>query len=73
MRTVWTLDDAEASRLIGEGRGVTEVARQLGVSRQAIYVAIRKGRVPAPIPGGPRADVMPREGTHVSSACAGSD
>ena len=49
MRTVWTLDDDEATRLINEeGLGVTELARRMGVSRQSIYVAIKRGRIPAP-------------------------
>ena len=48
MRTVWTLDDAKATLLIEQGCTVIEVAAKLGVSRQSVYVAIRRGRIPAP-------------------------
>lgn len=52
MRTVWNLDDDKATLLIQQGCSVIEVAERLGVSRQAVYVAIRRGRVPAPIQRG---------------------
>lgn len=47
-KTIWVLDDAKATLLIDEGAGVSEVARRLGVSRQTVYAAIKKGRIPAP-------------------------
>lgn len=47
-KTIWVLDDAKAALLIDEGAGVSEVARRLGVSRQTVYAAIKKGRIPAP-------------------------
>jgi len=48
MRTVWNLDDAKATLLIRQGCTSTEVAERLGVSRQAVNHAIRKGRIPRP-------------------------
>lgn len=73
MRTVWTLDDAEATRLIEDEKlSITETARRLGVSRQAVYHAIHKGRVPAPNrDGGPLEDGMSQNATPPSTACAG--
>ncbi len=47
-KTIWVLDDAKATLLINQGATVREVAERLGVSRQTVYVAIRKGRIPAP-------------------------
>lgn len=47
-RTVWVLDDAKATKLADSGCSVSEIARQCGVSRQTVYTAIRKGRVPKP-------------------------
>lgn len=75
MRTVWTLDDAEANRLLNEERlSITETARQLGVSRQAVHHAIQRGRVRvAHRAGGPRIDDMPADGTHDEDARAGSN
>lgn len=50
MRTVWKLDDDEATRMIEQEKlSITETARRLGVSRQAVHQAIQQGRVPAPI------------------------
>jgi excisionase family DNA binding protein len=46
--TTWVLDDAKATCLIKQGASVTEVAERLKVSRQTVYKAIRKGRIPAP-------------------------
>ena len=48
MRTVWNLDDAKATLLVKQGCTATEVAARLGVSRQAVNHAIRKGRIPRP-------------------------
>lgn len=48
MRTVFKLDDRRASQLLAAGLNVTEAARALGVSRQALSLAIRKGRVVRP-------------------------
>lgn len=48
MRTVFMLDDRRASELLAAGLTITEAARALGVSRQALYDAIRKGRVERP-------------------------
>lgn len=49
MRTVFRLNDNEAHRLITvENLTVAQVAERLGVSRQAVNHAIRKGRIPAP-------------------------
>ena len=47
-KTIWVLDDAKATLLIEQKVPVSEVARQCGVSRQTIYAAIKKGRIPAP-------------------------
>lgn len=47
-KTIWVLDDAKATLLIQQGCSVREVAERLNVSRQTVYVAIRKGRIPAP-------------------------
>lgn len=74
MRTVFTLDDAEATRLIEQEKlSITETARRLHVSRQAIYHAIHMGRVPAPNrDGGPLEDGMSQDATPPSTACAGT-
>lgn len=69
MRTVWNLDDAEANRLIGLGKTITETARLLGVSRQAVYHAIHMGRVSRD--GGPLEDGMQRDSARPSTPCAG--
>jgi excisionase family DNA binding protein len=47
-KTIWVLDDAKATLLIQQGASVSEVAERLSVSRQTVYVAIKKGRIPAP-------------------------
>ena len=47
-KTIWVLDDAKATLLIQQGASVREVAERLNVSRQTVYVAIKKGRIPAP-------------------------
>lgn len=50
MRTAFNLiNDVEARRLLEQGASVAEVANACGVSRQAVYNAIRKGRLPAPL------------------------
>lgn len=43
-----TIDPAKATRLLGEGATIRQVAQACGVSTQAIYAAIRDGRVAAP-------------------------
>lgn len=70
-KTIWVLDDAKATALIEQGCTVTEVARRLQVSRQTIYVAIKRGRIPRPH-GGPLGDDIPDDGTRASHVCAGS-
>lgn len=50
MRTVWKLDDDAATRMIEDEKlSISETARRLGVSRQAVHLAIQQGRVPAPV------------------------
>lgn len=42
------IDDEKARRLLLAGASIREVAAACGVSTQALYDAIRKGRLPAP-------------------------
>lgn len=48
-KTIWVLDDAKATCLIKQGATVKEIAERLNVSRQTVYTAIKKGRIPAPL------------------------
>jgi transposase len=48
-KTIWVLDDAKATLLIKQGATAAEVAERLGVSRQTVYTAIKRGRIPAPL------------------------
>lgn len=43
-----SIDDGEATRLLAEGNTVLQVARTLHVSPQALYLAIKAGRVTRP-------------------------
>lgn len=68
----WVLDDDAAASLINDGVGVTEVAKRLGVSRQTVYKAIRKGRIPAPNARLGSSPLAQQEATPPDAACAGS-
>lgn len=68
-KTIWVLDDAKAALLIQQGASITEVARRLGVSRQTVYVAIRKGRIPRP---GELVSPIETNGTQPSTPRAGA-
>lgn len=48
-KTIWVLDDAKATCLIKQGASVKEIAERLNVSRQTVYTAIKKGRIPPPL------------------------
>jgi excisionase family DNA binding protein len=67
----WVLDDAAAANLINQGAGVTEVAKTLGVSRQTVYKAIRKGRIPAPN-ARLGSTLAQQDSTPPDAACAGT-
>lgn len=45
-----TLDTERATQLLAEGRSVYEVAAACGVTTQAIYYALKVGRVQRPEP-----------------------
>lgn len=42
------IDEQIAAWMVEEGSTVRDLAHRFGVSTQAIYIAIRKGRIPAP-------------------------
>lgn len=42
------IDEETAAEMVGAKATVRDLAQHFGVSTQAIYIAIRKGRIPAP-------------------------
>lgn len=72
MRTVWNLNDAAATALIEQGATVAEVAERLGVTRQAVNHAIRRGRIPAPSTRLGDSPLARPEATPPDAACAGT-
>lgn len=70
-KTIWVLDDTKATLLIEAGAGVSEVAKTLNVSRQTVYAAIRKGRIPAPNARLGSSSIAQQDSTTANAACAG--
>lgn len=78
MPTIWgmaaetKIDEQLATQMVEQGTTVRGLADRFGVSTQAIYIAIRKGRIPAPNARLGSTPLACTNSTPPDAACAGN-